>query len=99
MQRTHEIGIRMALGAERRQVISLVVRSGMRMAFIGIVIGLAGALGLGMVMRKTLYGVTAADPASLIAVAVLLFAVALFACWVPARRSAAVDPMQALRSE
>jgi putative ABC transport system permease protein len=99
VQRTHEIGVRMALGAERRQVISLVVRSGMRMALIGIVVGLAGALGLGLLMRKTLYGVTAADPASLGAVAVLLFAVALFACWIPARRSAAVDPMQALRNE
>jgi putative ABC transport system permease protein len=98
-QRTHEIGVRMALGAQRREVISLVVRSGMRMALIGIVIGLAGALGLGLLMRKTLYGVTSADPGSLIAVALLLFAVALFACWIPARRSAAVDPMQALRTE
>lgn len=99
VQRTHEIGIRMALGAERRQVISMVIRSGMRMAFVGIAIGLAGAVGLGLLMRKTLYGVTAADPVSLAAVAVLLFAVALFACWIPARRSAAVEPMQALRAE
>lgn len=98
-QRTHEIGVRMALGAQRSAVVALMVRSGMRMALIGIAIGMAGALGLGWLMHTTLYGVTAADPASLAAVAVLLFAVALLACWVPARRSAAIDPMQALRHE
>jgi putative ABC transport system permease protein len=98
-QRTHEIGVRMALGAVRREVVMLIVRRGMRLALIGIAIGLAGAYGLGRVMHSTLYGVQSADVVSLLAVAVLLFTVALAACWLPARRSARTDPMQALRGE
>jgi len=77
----------------------LIVRRGIRLALIGIALGLAGAYGLGRLMRATLYGVQSADLGSLIAVATLLFSVALFACWLPARRSARIDPMQALRSE
>jgi putative ABC transport system permease protein len=69
------------------------------MALIGIAIGLAGAYGLGLLMQTTLYGVAAADYESLAAVAVLLFVAAMVACWLPARRSAAIDPMQALRNE
>jgi predicted permease len=98
-QRTHEIGVRMALGARQSEVMRLIVGSGFRMAFAGLGIGLAGALVLGRVMRATLYGVQSVDLSSLAVVAVLLLAVALVACWVPARRSAAVDPMVALRDE
>jgi putative ABC transport system permease protein len=98
-QRTHEIGIRMALGARRSEVVALVVRGGMAMALPGIGLGLAGAFGLGWLMRSTLYGVKMVDAGSLAAVAVLLFTVAVLACWIPARRSAGIDPMQALRAE
>jgi putative ABC transport system permease protein len=98
-QRTHEIGVRMALGARRREVVVLIVQGGMRLALVGIGIGLAGAYGLGRLMHTTLYGVEAADAASLGAVAALLFGVAMLACWIPARRSAAIDPMLALRNE
>ena len=98
-QRTHEIGVRMALGARRHEVVALMVRSGMRLALIGITIGLAGAYGLGRLMHTTLYGVEAADLGSLAAVAALLLATALLACWLPARRTASIDPVQALRNE
>jgi putative ABC transport system permease protein len=98
-QRTHEIGVRMALGAQRREVVALIVRGGMRLALFGIGIGLVGAYGLGRLMHTTLYGVESADFGSLATVAALLFTVAIMACWLPARRSAAIDPMQALRSE
>lgn len=98
-QRTHEIGVRMALGSRPSDVIWLMVGSGLRMALAGLGIGLVGALALGRVMRATLYGVGAADVSSLAIVAVLLLAVALVACWVPTRRSAKVDPTVALRYE
>jgi putative ABC transport system permease protein len=98
-QRTHEIGIRMALGARRHEVVMLVASGGIRLAFFGVVIGLAGAYGLGRLMQSTLYGVGAVDIGSLTAVSALLLVVAALACWLPARRSAAIDPMQALRNE
>jgi putative ABC transport system permease protein len=98
-QRTHEIGVRMALGARRRDVVALVVRSGMRLAIVGTAIGLAGALTLGRLMHATLYGVHALDLISLSAVAALLLSVAVLACWVPARRSAGIDPMRVLLQE
>jgi len=98
-QRTHEIGVRMALGSRQGDVIWLIVGSGFRMALSGLGIGMAGALVLGRVMRATLYGVQAFDLYSLVTVAVLLLAVALVACWVPARHCAAVDPAVALRDE
>jgi len=99
VQRSHEIGVRMALGARRREVVVLMVRGGMRLALVGIVVGLAGAYGLGLLMRTTLYGVEAADLGSLAAVSALLLAAALLACWLPARRCASIDPMRALRNE
>jgi putative ABC transport system permease protein len=98
-QRTHEIGVRMALGARRSDVVALMVRSGMRLAIIGTAIGLAGALTLARLMQSTLYGVHTIDLPSLSAVAVLLLGVALLACWVPARRTAGIDPMLVLRQE
>jgi putative ABC transport system permease protein len=98
-QRTHEIGVRMALGAQQNDVVRLIVGSGFRMALAGLGIGLTGALVLGRLMRSTLYGVQTVDLFSLATVAVLLLAVASVACWIPARRSAAVDPMVALRDE
>jgi putative ABC transport system permease protein len=98
-QRTHEIGVRMALGAPRSAVIGLMMGRGMRMSLAGLGMGVAGALVLGRLMHSTLYGIEMADLWSLIAVGVLLLGVAVVACWIPARRSAAVDPMQALRSE
>lgn len=98
-QRTHEIGVRMALGAKRSDVVALVVRNGMRLAIVGTAIGLVGALMLGRIMQSTLYGVHTIDLVSLSAVAVLLLGVAVLACWVPARRSARIDPMRVLRQE
>lgn len=98
-QRTHEIGVRMALGARRGDVVRLILGNGMRMASIGLFLGMTGAVGLGRLMHSTLYGVKAIDALSLASVAALLFAVALMASWLPARRSAQLDPMRALRNE
>jgi predicted permease len=98
-QRTREIGIRMALGATRRDVQSLVVGHGMKLAVIGLVLGLAGAMGLTRVLGRMLYEVTPTDPATFAGVTLVLMGVALFSCWLPARRAARVDPMGALRSE
>ena len=98
-RRTREIGIRMALGAARREVIELVVGQGMRLAIIGLVLGVAGALVAGRLLRSFLFGVAPNDFLTFVGVAALLSVVALFACWLPARRAARVDPMVALRSE
>lgn len=80
-------------------MIRLIVSNGMRMAAAGLVVGIAGAVELGRLMHSTLYGVKTVDGLSLAGVAALLFGVALLACWMPARRSAQVDPMRALRNE
>jgi putative ABC transport system permease protein len=98
-QRRREIGIRMALGAQKRDVLALVLAQGMRLALAGAALGLVGTLVLTRVIRSLLYGVTPTDPVTLLAVLVLLVVTALVACWVPARRASLHDPMQALRYE
>jgi putative ABC transport system permease protein len=98
-QRTHEIGIRMALGASQGKVLSMVMRQGMTHIAIGLAIGVAGALALTRVMSALLFAVEPHDPITFVAVSLVLMAVAAIACFVPARRVTTIDPMLALRSE
>jgi putative ABC transport system permease protein len=97
-QRTHEIGVRVALGAQRASVIGLILRQGSIPVVIGVVVGLAGAFAVGRAMREQLFNVEPADPVTFIGVPVLLAGVALVACVVAARRALAVDPASALRA-
>jgi putative ABC transport system permease protein len=98
-QRTREIGIRVALGADAGRVRTLVLREGVRLAAAGLAIGLAGAAGLTRLMRALLFGVSAQDPATFVGVGLMLGLVAVMACWLPARRAARVDPAVSLRGE
>jgi putative ABC transport system permease protein len=97
--RTREIGIRMALGARRADVLRLVVRQGMTMTLIGLALGLVGAFSISRVLRGLLHGVSPTDPLTFVAVSIVLLVVALLACLVPARRATRVDPIIALRTE
>jgi predicted permease len=99
LTRRNELGIRLALGARRGNILWLVLRQGLKLAGFGVAIGLAGALALTRLLSGLLFGIDPADPATLMAISLLLVAVASLACWLPARRAARVDPMQALRYE
>jgi predicted permease len=98
-RRTHEIGIRMALGANRTDVVRLVVREGLRLTFIGLGLGLIASLGIGLVLSKVLYGLGGMNVDVIVGVTVLLLGVSALACYLPARRATRVDPLVALRAE
>jgi ABC-type antimicrobial peptide transport system permease subunit len=98
-QRTREMGIRIALGAGVGQVITLVLRDGMRLVLLGLAIGVLGSLGAGRLLANQLYRVTSTDPIVFTLVTLVLVGVALLACWLPARRATHVDPVTALRAE
>ena len=98
-RRTHEIGVRIALGATPRDVLRLVVRDGVRLSLVGLAVGIVLALGVGVVLSTTLYGLRAVDLPVLSAVAAMLLGVSTLACYVPARRATRADPLCALRSE
>jgi len=97
--RTGEIGVRLSLGAQRRDILRLVLRDGGRLTILGLGLGLAGAIAIGLAMRAQLFGVGVADPATLFGVVALIGGTALVACWLPARRAARIAPIEALRYE
>ena len=98
-QRTRELGIRLALGAQTSDVLRLVTVQGMKLAFIGVALGLAGSFALTRLMKNLLFGVGTTDPVTFSLIPVLLVVVSLAACYIPARRATRVDPLIALRSE
>jgi putative ABC transport system permease protein len=98
-ERTHEIGIRMALGARTENVCRLAMRQGLTPAFVGLVVGVIGALGATQLVQTMLYGIAPRDPLTFVGVVALLVVVALGASWLPARRATRVDPIAALRAE
>ncbi|MFP5207717.1 MAG: FtsX-like permease family protein, partial [Acidobacteriota bacterium] len=98
-QRIQELGIRMALGADRAAIRNLVVGQGMKLAMAGAILGLGAAFGLTRLLASFLFGVKVWDPAVFVAVPIFLFSVALLAVWIPAARASRLDPMQALREE
>jgi len=98
-ERTHEIGIRLALGAQRRNILQMVLRQGLGLAIAGAGVGLVGALIVSHLMAGLLYGVRPTDPVTFAGVALLLIGVAVLACYLPARRAIRVDPLTALRYE
>jgi len=98
-QRMHELGVRIAVGAEKADILRLILKHGMRMTLAGTALGLLGTLAISRVLTSQLFGVTATDPLTFIGVACLLTLVALVACYIPARRATRVDPLVALRYE
>ena len=98
-QRTHEIGIRMAVGAQHRHVLSMVLGQGLKLVLVGVAVGVTTALGITRVLSNLLFGVTATDPAIFFAVPLVLIVVAVFASYFPARKAVQVDPILALRNE
>jgi len=98
-ERTHEIGIRLALGATRTKILGMILRQGLELAIAGAALGLVGALIVSHLMAGLLYGVRPTDPVTFVGVAILLIGIALLACYIPARRAMRVDPLVALRYE
>jgi len=98
-QRRQEIGVRVALGAQTRDVLRLIIGQGMSLALLGVTLGLGAAFGLTRLMRAMLYGVSPADPLTFAIIATVLLLAASLACWIPARRATRVDPLVALRHE
>jgi len=98
-QRTREVGIRIALGAQRDAILRLIIGQSLMITLVGVGVGLVAALSLTLLLSSQLFGVSPADPLTFVTIAFLLACVALLACWIPARRATKVDPMIALRHE